>query len=288
MAYSGGFISLLAQFARNDVLPRQVSRVVEIGSQMINLGTEHEAVADLIKVYRPSFSTNELRNRFPISPHYYSYACEMWKTAGIDYFSYDITEAPDSRVFDLNFGSVPRNDLASADIVTNIGTTEHLINQYNAFKTIHDLLKVGGVAVHQVPFAGMLNHCLFNYHPKFFYSLIVNNRYKLRHIEYSAPALHIALGEGNTVFEGDRPKCDARIPGSDEWTNVSLFSGMITLVIERRYPDEFVPPVDFAAGYFGETTGFDIGGLVGRDDIPLSPWADAFRRKVTPSQRPEH
>jgi len=277
MAYSGDFIHLLARWARDGILPRPASRVVEIGSQMINAGTEQEAVTELIRAYRQDFS-GDLQ-----VPHY---ANEMWRAAELDYFSYDITEAPDSRVFDLNFASVPERDFACADIVTNIGTTEHLINQYNAFKVIHDLMKVGGVAIHYLPFTGMLNHCLFSYHPKFFYSLIVNNRYRLRHIEYSGPALHASLGEGNTVFEGDRLKTDSRLPGSEKWAKIDLFSGMIIIIIERMHPDEFVPPVDFAGGYFGETTGFDLGNLVGKDIPPHGAWADAFRRKVTPSQVP--
>lgn len=277
MAYSSASIRVFANWAREGLLPRCAARIVEIGSQMIADGTEPEAVAELVRVYRPDFSGEGLQ----VS----RYANEMWKAAGLDYVSLDITEAPDSRVFDLNLSGVPAADLASADIVTNIGTTEHLINQHNAFKVIHDLTKVGGVALHQVPFAGMLNHCLVTYHPKFFYSLVVNNRYKLRYVAYDSPVLHAAFGEGNTVYEGDRPKKDPRVPGSEAWANVSMHSGTITVIVERRHPDPFVPPVDFAGGYFGETTGFDLGSLVGQDIVPHGVWADAFRRNTTPSQK---
>jgi hypothetical protein len=56
-------------------------------------------------------------------------------------------------------------------------------------------------------------------------------------------------------------------------------------VIEGRYPDAFVPPVDFARGYFGDIPAGDLSVLVGVDDLPASAWADAYRRGVTPTQQ---
>lgn len=63
--------------------------------------------------------------------------------------------------------------------MTNFGTTEHVANQLNAFKVIHDLTKVGGYMWHDVPFTGYVNHGLVNYTTKFFYSLCKSNRYQL-------------------------------------------------------------------------------------------------------------
>lgn len=151
--------------------------VVDLGSQMINADTPHTGVAKFIRTFDPGFDEELLSSRFPSTPHYYAYMGEVWALAGLDYFSYDIPEAPRSRVFDLNFHDVSQRDCGAASLVLNIGTTEHIINQFNCFKVVHDLLRVGGVAIHQVPFAGMLNHCLFNYQPKFFVSLIINNGY---------------------------------------------------------------------------------------------------------------
>jgi hypothetical protein len=58
-----------------------------------------------------------------------------------------------------------------------------------------------------------------------------------------------------------------KLLGAEAWSEITLHSGMIYLVIERRYPDAFVPSVDFARGYFATfrrdqhwTTG-RIGGL---------------------------
>lgn len=287
MAYSGEFLEKIGDWLVSEIapLPQGRARIVEIGAQMLNAGTRHATISRFIKHWRPTLDERDLEARFPTSPYFYCYAADVWRLAGFDYASYDVTEdAPECQLFDLNFDEVCTSDCGTADIVTNIGTTEHVANQINAFRTIHDLLKVGGVAIHQVPFTGMLNHCLFNYHPKFFFSLIVNNRYRLRCVEFSGPTLHASLGEGNAVFEGDRIRNSPKCPGTEAWADITTHSGVLMLIIERRNTDPFVPPVDFAAGYFGENTGYDLSSLVGIDDLPTSAWADSYRRGQTPSQ----
>jgi len=131
----------------------------------------------------------------------------------------------------------------------------------------------------------MFNHSFFNYHPKFFFSLIVNNRYRLRHVEFRGPGLHAAWDPGSTIFDGDYLPKHRKLPGTEAWSEITLHSGVIYLAIERRYPDAFVPPVDFARGYFGDIPTGDLSVLVGIDGLPASAWADAYRRGVTPTQR---
>ena len=52
-------------------------------------------------------------------------------------------------------------------LVVNAGTTEHVVNQDNAFRVMHDLTKVGGVMMHEVPAGGMLTHGVVGYNPQF-------------------------------------------------------------------------------------------------------------------------
>jgi hypothetical protein len=59
---------------------------------------------------------------------------------------------------------------------------------------------------------------------------------------------------------------------------------MVDLVIERVFPDEFVPPVDFAKGYFDDMPVGDLSLLIGIHKLPHNAWADAYRRFTTPSQ----
>jgi hypothetical protein len=288
MAYSESMLDQLMTWKKEGILPefRAGDAVVELGSQMLNGGSRNSKVAEFIQQFNPKAKDvlATLDKKFPVNPHYHSHLADIWPMCGVDYFSYDVDEAPSCHLMDLNFASVPDHHRGKARLLTNFGTTEHIANQFNAFKAAHDLMGVGSVAIHHVPFSGMLNHCLINYHPKFFFSLIVNNRYKLRYFEYSPPGKHADLGEGNDVFEGDYIKALDNAPNSGTWANSPLPSGMLLLVIERRYDDEFVPPVDFTTGYFADFPKVDLGALVGLDDLPHSNWADAYRRNMTPSQ----
>src|SRR6516165_4013434 len=287
MAYEIALLEQIERWVDSGILPIPScgERIVELGSQQLVRGISHDAVVKFIRKFRPDSDAAEVSARLPVNYYGAIYVDEIWHRCGLDYISYDVVEAPRSRVFDLNFHQVPSADQQSALFVTNIGTTEHLANQLNAFRTVHDLLKVGGVAIHAVPFTGMFNHSLFNYHPKFFFSLIVNNCYRLRHVEFRGPGLHAAWDPGNTIFDGDYLTHHPRLPGSETWSAITLHSGMIYLIIERRHPDAFVPPVDFASGYFGDIPTGDLSALVGVDELPANAWADAYRRGVTPSQQ---
>jgi hypothetical protein len=286
MAYSQQLMSQIEQWLDAGVIPypKPGARVVELGDQALNANMPYDAVISFIRKIKPDFDPKEIAGGLPSNSFGVVYACEMWRRCGLEYLSYDVTEAPYSKVFDLNFHSVPHEDRQSASIVTNIGTTEHIANQFNAFRTVHDLLKVGGVAVHSVPFTGMLNHGLINYHPKFFVSLIINNRYRLRAAQLSEPVDHASYGVGNKIYDGDFIEAQRKLPGSENWSTTPLYAGMIDLVIERLFPDEFVPPVDFAKGYFDDMPMGDLSLLIGTDKLPHNAWADAYRRATTPSQ----
>ncbi|AXH10883.1 hypothetical protein CP960_13530 [Malaciobacter halophilus] len=67
------------------------------------------------------------------------------------------------------------------DVVTNFGTTEHIFNQYQAFKSIHDLCKKDGLMVHSLPLQGAYEHGFFNYHPNFFHALAAKNNYEIKY-----------------------------------------------------------------------------------------------------------
>jgi hypothetical protein len=284
MAYSLGLIAQLDEWLDAGIIPHLTpgDRIVELGDQMLYADTPPDPIIKFIKRFKPSYDCTEIAAGLPVNSFGVTYAYEMWRRCGLDYLSYDVTEAPHSKVFDLNFHAVPEEDRRTAMIVTNIGTTEHVANQLNAFQTIHDLLKTGGIAIHSVPFTGMLNHSFFNYHPKFFFSLIVNNRYRLRHVIFNPP-LQLGSADPN-VYDGDYLQQGANLHGSQCWAETPLYSGVVNLVIERVFPDDFVPPVDFASGYFGDMPTGNLSLLVGGHPLPHNAWADAYRRSTTPSQ----
>jgi hypothetical protein len=82
---------------------------------------------------------------------------------------------------------VPAEYRCTFDLVTNIGTTEHVTDQINAFRVIHEFAKPGANFLHSVPFAGYFNHGLYNYHPIFFVFLASANEYEIVHLGLSDP-----------------------------------------------------------------------------------------------------
>jgi len=98
----------------------------------------------------------------------------------IDYKAFDLLD-PRAEACDLNF---PPKGSGEFDLITNFGTTEHVLNQASAFKFIHESLKVGGVALCVLPVAGGRDHGFFNYHPNFFWDLARANNYLIIHFEY--------------------------------------------------------------------------------------------------------
>lgn len=105
---------------------------------------------------------------------------EMHERFGHEYYCIDQDDL-NGRVsvldWDLNECSCPVSHRGLYDLVTNYGTTEHLINQTNAFRLMHDLTRPWGAMVHVLPMARM-NHGFFNYNPVFFQSLARYNGYK--------------------------------------------------------------------------------------------------------------
>jgi len=98
----------------------------------------------------------------------------------IDYKAFDLLD-PRAEACDLNF---PPKGSGEFDLITNFGTTEHVLNQASAFKFIHESLGVGGVALCVLPVAGGRDHGFFNYHPNFFWDLARANNYLIIHFEY--------------------------------------------------------------------------------------------------------
>jgi len=96
------------------------------------------------------------------------------------YTSFDLFDSRSVNV-DLNDPPSGRPDF---DIVTNFGTSEHVVNQASVFRFMHELTAVNGVMLHSIPAAGGRDHGFFNYHPGLFFDLAAANRYEVLHFEY--------------------------------------------------------------------------------------------------------
>ena len=107
------------------------------------------------------------------------------KACGFSYRALDIFEAEATTLFDLNIHS-PGDDLKEQfDLVTNLGTTEHVINQYLSMKTMHELTKPGGLIYHDLPMSGYHDHGYFSYNALLFRHLAEANNYTIIMLNYS-------------------------------------------------------------------------------------------------------
>lgn len=103
----------------------------------------------------------------------------LLKACGFHYSAIDIFDAEGTILFDLNREEPTPEMRNRYDLVTNFGTTEHIINQYLAFKTVHEMTKPGGIMYHELPLAGFHMHGYFSYNPLLFIQVAEANQYEV-------------------------------------------------------------------------------------------------------------
>ena len=119
--------------------------------------------------------------------------CREWMEAkGWDYTCIDLDGHAGALRLDLN--TAMAIDVTGAwnhppfDLVTNHGTSEHVFNQYNVFKLMHDLTKVGGTMLHAVPTPGFGKpHGFYAYDEIIFHDLARANDYQITHLFRGEP-----------------------------------------------------------------------------------------------------
>jgi hypothetical protein len=102
---------------------------------------------------------------------------KKWFTAmGIKHISIDLNGKDGALKHDL---SKPMINF-SAEIVTNFGTIEHVKNQFQVFRNIHNATALNGVMIHTVPeVRSWIHHCCYWYTDKFFKNLADICGYKI-------------------------------------------------------------------------------------------------------------
>lgn len=90
------------------------------------------------------------------------------------------------------------------NVCLNCGTTEHIFNQYQAYRTIHEHTAVGGVMIHWQPAYGLshVNHGMFLPQPGMFFDLADANDYEVA---------YAALANDHKVLEITSPWLDAAV-----------------------------------------------------------------------------
>ncbi len=145
-------------------------KVMDFGAQTIHF--------DDIGVYN-SF-LDEISSQISLNHlKYNSPAKDFHESMGHEYDCVDLDPLiPTALKWDLNTQVCPDDVKNKYDMVSNHGTTEHLIGQVSAFKLMHDLTKPNGIMLHSLPCVEP-NHGFFSYSPVFFKSLSHANDYEI-------------------------------------------------------------------------------------------------------------
>lgn len=115
-----------------------------------------------------------------------SWVGELFEGCGMEYVAFDIAPMYKTELLDFNHQSLPEKHRGRYDIILNFGTTEHVLNQFNSFRIIHEAAKPGTLTWHQLPSAGHVDHCYYSYHPRFFFDLAGYNRYEVVNFWFTA------------------------------------------------------------------------------------------------------
>jgi hypothetical protein len=229
------------------------AKIVEIGAQQLsNDFLRHQQEVDelgrLLGVQTPSSlpapgreerQAGQLETLQPDAPS----AKAFWEWLGFQYAMIDL-EADGRIPLDLNFDKVPGRYRGHFDLVTNIGTTEHVANQLNAFKVIHDLTKLGGTMLHRVPSQGHLSHGLINYNLKFFWMLARSNGYKWLFMNFEAYP-EFAYKVPDEILSSVRPFSHDAGAQLETYRPVDCTA---TVALQKIVDIAFVPPIDVPTG----------------------------------------
>ena len=134
---------------------------------------------------------------------YNVYAREAYAAMGLkEYFSLDSHDIRSDWRVDLNYPvtTIPRK----FDVITNIGTAEHVFNVAQVFVTCHELLEPNGVALHILPTSGCVDHGFYNIHPTLYFDIARYNGYEMVDFTYiDNTGLREALENGKHANPAD-------------------------------------------------------------------------------------
>jgi len=219
MAYSAGALKMLAEWV-GSILPFG-GRVLELGSQDINRDVGEDVIREaLSRIHGPNVDLDALIQEHSLGSESRKIA-SLFEGSSIGYSAIDLYAGHRVSVADLNTFSVAEGDRGTIDLVTNFGTSEHVADQINVFRVVHDFVKPNGHMFHTVPFAGYYNHGLYNYHPVFFFFLAWANNYRIITLNLSSPHLPHSI-----------PVVDW-LPGSNHWKSIRIESGMVSCLLQK-------------------------------------------------------
>lgn len=112
-------------------------------------------------------------------------AVELYREIGCgSYQALDSNGQDGALVVDLNKGLDFQGQrkllIGQFDLVTDFGTSEHIFEIGQAWRTMHALCKPGGIIAFLKPYQGHREHCFYNVHENFFRDLAEANGYTIQ------------------------------------------------------------------------------------------------------------
>jgi len=145
-----------------------------------------KATLDLVHMHYRNLRICELGNQYMEeldSPDVRSPAKPIYSSWGAQHISIDLNGMNGALVLDLD-RPIPVSMVNAFDLVTNYGTLEHVNNQFQAFKNVHDLVRIGGVMIHTLPPPNSWpNHGRYYYSEEFVTQLAKACAYKILRME---------------------------------------------------------------------------------------------------------
>ncbi len=222
---------------------KEANSILEIGSQEV-----HVNYKDLIHISKiAGISENEIENipnvkNWPFSPRGSSRF--FYEILGIkEYTSIDINGEYNSIPHDLNEPFNDKSKFNKYDIVTDYGSCEHVFNVGECYKTLHNLLKPGGLMI--IDQALLKGNGYFKFDETFIEGIATANSYKILYNSY-------VISTGSKTENGTWKQF--HIPRNAELLNVLDFSKLkkissqhnigIYAVMQKIKDEEFKVPYE--------------------------------------------
>lgn len=179
-----------------------------------------------------------------------TYLSEIFENTRVAYESLDVAAGKKTIIFDLNTETLPKRLHSAFNLVLNFGTTEHVFNQYNAFKVIHEAAAPGAFIFHQVPALGYVDTCYFLYTARFFRELATANQYELVDLWFTGPQ-----GQSNIAQEFGETFDKERLSVSDSveanWNSSPVPNAVINVLFRKVSNDIFKIGLELSTSHAG-------------------------------------
>ena len=227
MSIGPHIVALYEQMARDRLIWPGMA-VCELGSQDVHAAGREELIERLFQTMKLAPPTTEQLRVLSECP-----GREFYSALQCSYKCIDVNGRHGAIAIDLNFDSVPQSEKGQYDLVTNLGTADHVFADANAFAVAHDLAKRDGLILHFAPFLGYVDHGFRNYQPNLFYAVARANGY-----DFLGLWLKILRPNAGSLIPFERRLLDVIAPNTDA-----------ELVALYRKPHEFAFNVPFQRQY---------------------------------------